>query len=204
LVVPHWSSQLEGPANAQYGVNNCLFMQDGTSMRTSMLTIEAIGPYLNIPPRWPPNSPDLNPIEMLWAIIGRRLAGKDFHTEKELGDEVTQASIDGLVESFRSRLELCLACTDASISQLLSSYRIGPRPQYIVDVDDFPALTAEVDAEIREWAGSHGNKWTKLRGHLKSGAMLWAASRRSCSGTAGISSRSRTATWSSRATVWQT
>jgi hypothetical protein len=65
-----------------------------------------------------------------------------------------QESIDGLVESFRSRLELCLACKGASISQLLSSHRIEPRPQDIADVDGFPAFTAEVDAEIREWVGS--------------------------------------------------
>jgi hypothetical protein len=116
-------------------------------------------------PGWPPNSPELNPIEMLWAIIDRRLAGKDVDTEKELGDEVkriwdevAQESIDGVVVSFCSRLELCLACDGASISQLLSSLRMEPRPQDIADVDVFPAFTAEVDADIREWVGSPGNK----------------------------------------------
>jgi hypothetical protein len=104
------------------------------------------------------------PIEMLWAI-GRRLAGKDFHTEKELAGElkriwgeVAQESVDGLVESFRSRLELCLACNGASNSPLLSSHLTGPRPQDIADVDGFPAFTPEVDAANREWVGSHGNK----------------------------------------------
>jgi hypothetical protein len=72
------------------------------------------------------------------------------------------------VESFRSRLELCLACKGASISQLLSSHRIEPRPQDIAHVNGFPAFTAEVDAAIRDWVGSHGGKWTKLRDHLKS------------------------------------
>jgi hypothetical protein len=57
------------------------------------------------------------------------------------------------VESFRSRLELCLACKGASISQLLSSHRIEPRPQDIAEVDGFPVLTAEVDAAIRGWVG---------------------------------------------------
>ena len=109
-------SQLEAKANAKYGVNKWFFMQDGASMHTSMPTIEAIGPYMNILPGWPPNSPDLNPIEMLWAIIGRRLAGKDFGTTAELDAEVkriwaelAQDTIDRLVQSFRSRLELCLA-----------------------------------------------------------------------------------------------
>jgi hypothetical protein len=143
-------SQLEGQANARYSMKNWFLVQDGASMHTSTPTIEAIGSYMNIPPGWPPNSPDLNPIEMLWTIIGRRLAGKDFHTEKELGDdvkrvwdEVAQESIDGLVESFRSRLELCPACNGAPICQLLSSHRMGPRLQDIADVDGFPGFTAE-------------------------------------------------------------
>jgi hypothetical protein len=32
--------------------------------------------------------PNLNPIEMLWANVGRRLAWRDFHTEKVLMAEV--------------------------------------------------------------------------------------------------------------------
>jgi hypothetical protein len=66
-------------------------------------------------------------------------------------DEVARESIVGLVESFRSQLELCLACNGASISQLLSSQRMGPRPQDIAEVDDLPAFAAEVEAAIREW-----------------------------------------------------
>jgi hypothetical protein len=65
-------------------------------------------------------------------------------------------------------VELCLACNGGSISQLLSSHRIEPRRPDIAEVDGFPAFTAEIDAEIREWVGVHGNTWTKLREHLKS------------------------------------
>ena len=166
-------SQLEAKANAKYGVNKWFFMQDGASMHTSMPTIQAIGPYMNILPGWPPNSPDLNPIEMLWAIIGRRLAGKDFGTTAELDAEVkriwaelAQDTIDRLVQSFRSRLELCLACNGASISQLLSSHRTEPRPQDIAEVTGFPEFSDEVDFQIRDWVENHGRTWTKLHAEL--------------------------------------
>jgi hypothetical protein len=89
-------SQREGQAKAKYGVNNWFFMQDGASVRTPMPTIEAIGPYMNTLPGWPPNSPDLKANRMLWAIIGRRLAGKDFYTEKELGDKVNCDGTNGV------------------------------------------------------------------------------------------------------------
>jgi hypothetical protein len=58
-------NQLEWQANAQYGVNTRFFVQDGALMHTSMPTIDAIDQYMNILPGWPPNSPDLNPIETL-------------------------------------------------------------------------------------------------------------------------------------------
>jgi hypothetical protein len=146
---------------------------------------------------------------MFWAIIGRRLAGKDFHTEKELEDEVkriwdevAQGPIVGLVESFRSRLELCLACNGAPISQLLSSDRMGPRPQDIADVDGFPAFTAEVDAAIREWVGwptaTSGRSFART---CKRRASCRPTSRRSYSRTVGISPSSKTAARSSLATV---
>jgi hypothetical protein len=168
-------NQLEGQANAQYDVNNWFLMQDGASVHTSMPTIEAMGSHMNILPGWPPNSPDLNPIEMFCAIIDRRLAGRDSHAEKELGGRGeahlgrSRTGVDrwprGVVPQ---PLELCLACNGASISQLLSSHGMGPRPRDLADVGGFPAFAAEVDAANREWVGSHGSKWTKLREHLQS------------------------------------
>jgi hypothetical protein len=133
--------QSEGQTKGQNDVKNWFFIQGGASMHTSLPTIGPIGPYMNTIPGRPPNSPDLNPIEMLWAIIGRRIAGKDFRTAKELADEVkriwdeaAQESNEGTMESFRSRLELCLACNGASNSQLLSSPGVEPGPQNIADI----------------------------------------------------------------------
>jgi hypothetical protein len=47
-------------------------------MHTCTQTLEALQARMQVLPGWPPNSPVLNPNEMLWANIGRRLSGKDF------------------------------------------------------------------------------------------------------------------------------
>ena len=167
------SCGLADAAAEQYGSDNFFFMQDGASMHTSEATLEALQSQMQILPGWPPNSPDLNPIEMLWAIIGRRLAGKDFHSEDEIFDEVdriwddlAQETIDGLVRSFRRRLELCLACGGNSISQLLSSHRLSPREQDIAGATGVPEFTDEIDAWILQYVDDHGRRWKAMREEL--------------------------------------
>jgi hypothetical protein len=100
---------------------------------------------------------------------------------KRIWDEVARESFDGLVESFRSRLELCFACNGASICQLLSSHRMGPRLQDIADVDGFPAFTAEVDAANREgFGGPLVTSERSLASTCNRRTSRWATSRRSC------------------------
>jgi len=65
---------------------------------------------------WPPQSPDLNPIENLWAIIKASGSKKKFPTSKDelidqvmsVWDELNPELLDTLAESITSRLSLCL------------------------------------------------------------------------------------------------
>jgi hypothetical protein len=160
-------------ATAQYGADNFFFMQDGASMHTCEETLAALQWRMQILPGWPPNSADLNPIDLLWAIIGRRLAGKDFHSEDEIFAEVdqiwkelSQDSINLLVRSFRHRLELCLKVNGNSISELLSSHRLEPRPQDIGAGSEIPEFTDDLDAWILKYVEDHGRKWKAMKAEL--------------------------------------
>ena len=60
---------------------------------------------------WPPYSPDLNPIETLWAILAKRVSDMGPRSEekliqftKEVWDEIPQRLINRLSLSFRIRL----------------------------------------------------------------------------------------------------
>ena len=96
---------------------------DGASIHTSAHTKKwLVDEHLSVIDGWPPYSPDLNPIENLWAIIKRSLDSRlaedlknDEETLNHIWSEVENAlaRIDksvfkNLVESFPRRLAACV------------------------------------------------------------------------------------------------
>jgi hypothetical protein len=119
-------------------------------------------------PRWPANRWDLNPIEMVWAIMGARLAGRRFSDRqglfaalREMWNALSMDTINALVLDFPRRVSLVLAVRGASISQLLSSHMAEPRAQDVWGGAILP-FTAEEDAHTMAWARQHGRKCTRL------------------------------------------
>jgi hypothetical protein len=115
-------------------------------------------------PRWSANRCDLNPIEMVWAIMGARLgvAGSLFVR----GSSPLCRSC-GMhcpwIQSTRmcSISSLVLAVRGASIPQLLSSHMTEPRARDMWGGEIVP-FTAEKDAYIMAWVRHHWRKWTRL------------------------------------------
>jgi len=91
-------------------------MQDNARPHTARKTVdwlEANG--IKVLEEWPARSPDLNPIENLWAIVCKRVAKRMPLCEEELvqflkeeWDATPQAVVDNLVLSFEGRLNECV------------------------------------------------------------------------------------------------
>jgi transposase len=60
-------------------------MQDGASSHSSRSTLRFLRQNaIRVLPDWPPNSPDVNPVEHCWAWLARRMVGRSFLTEAQL------------------------------------------------------------------------------------------------------------------------
>ena len=65
------------------------FMHDGARLHTARIVSNWLDDnnFNHFKP-WPGNSPDLNPIENLWATMKQRLRGRDTSTVKKLTKEI--------------------------------------------------------------------------------------------------------------------
>jgi hypothetical protein len=69
----------------QRGGGPYVYMQDGAPCHTSRSTMAFLAAHrVTMLPNWPPNSPDLNPVEHCWSWISRQLIGQQFRTDDEL------------------------------------------------------------------------------------------------------------------------
>jgi transposase len=76
---------------------------------------------VNLLPDWPPQSPDMSPIENAWAIINRRVQAREPHNKEELTEVVldeikkfTQAEVAVLIDSFPRRCDAVIASRGGS------------------------------------------------------------------------------------------
>jgi len=68
------------------------------------------------PDLWPPNSPDLNPVDYkIWAMMQRRVYETKIHTIYELKQRLIevwcgleQSTVDTAIEQWRGRLRACV------------------------------------------------------------------------------------------------
>ena len=111
-----------------------LFMQDGAAVHTAKATLkmfEEVGVNLLAP--WPPCSPDLNPIENMWAIVSREVEkrmplneGDDlWRIVKQCWDRIPVSTVNRLVASFPGRVKKLVTQKGETVQNLLA-IRIDP------------------------------------------------------------------------------
>ena len=104
------------------GYQPYVFMQDGARSHTANETVRFLNPqrYLTLllPNMWPPNSPDLNPVDYcVWSALERNVyRGRRFENTIELKETILQewealpqAVINNAIDGFRSRVRLVIA-----------------------------------------------------------------------------------------------
>ncbi|KAJ3425859.1 transposable element-related [Anaeramoeba flamelloides] len=67
-----------------FGKKQWILMQDGATSHTSISTKEYLKKKCNVLKKWPPNSPDLNPIEHLWGIMDKKISDETPKTKNQL------------------------------------------------------------------------------------------------------------------------
>lgn len=102
-----------------------IFQQDGAPAHRARETVELLQtetPDFISPTCWPPNSPDLNPVDYkIWSVMQQKVYRYRIHDVNELRhrileawDEMDQSVIDESIKQWRKRLH---ACVDAQGGQ---------------------------------------------------------------------------------------
>ena len=106
--------------------NDFAFQQDGAPSHTSHYTMDTLSKICDILINWPPNSPDLNCIEMMWSLMDDQIAFYHPTNREELIEAVKLAwnnikmeTVNKLCGSFLRRCFLCLKNRGGCINQLL-------------------------------------------------------------------------------------
>jgi transposase len=110
----------------KHGCLGWIFQQDGAPCHTAQIALDWIEENCDLLAGWPANSPDLNPIEMLWAILKEAVYELSPISIGDLQDVllaawngISQDVIDKLCLSYERRLRLCLEMEGQAIGHLL-------------------------------------------------------------------------------------
>jgi hypothetical protein len=99
--------------NTKFGSRQYLFQQDNAPAHC--VHSDVLSNFVNLLD-WPPHSPDLSPIEQIWAYLKKKLKGKNFQTADQLFAALSQewqripdAKISKYYTAFRARCTVCAA-----------------------------------------------------------------------------------------------
>jgi hypothetical protein len=107
------------PAMECVSGNMFIFQQDSAPAHRARETIELLRrrtPDFIAPDMWPPNSPDLNPVDYaVWSVMQQRVYQTRIHDIDELRQRLItvwcgleQRVVDDAIDQWRSRLSACV------------------------------------------------------------------------------------------------
>ena len=145
------------------GNENLVFQQDGASCHTA--SAGYVRKHCNLLGNWPANSPDLNVIEHLWAIMKERVAEVQPDTQdalieviKGVWDNISIPVINHLIDSFEKRCALVLQRQGETLNGHFEDACRIPRPEEVEQIfgvrnDDLDTVVLPkfTDEEIRAY-----------------------------------------------------
>jgi hypothetical protein len=151
-----------------YGNRKWVFVQDGAPCHVSQYSISSLCNHCLLHPVWPPNSPDLNPIEMVWAVMKQRINWDIIYNIEQakaqilqIWNAIPQASIDALCLSFANRIAMVRDARGQTIQPLLSNHRTTVPSDYLQDRPNEPQFvpwSREEDLQINDMRHQIGRK----------------------------------------------
>ena len=155
--------------DVKFGRYKWTFMQDGAPCHTASSTIKWLKERVVLVPGWPPNSQDLNPIEILWGIIKKKLKKKRWEKSEnicnaisEIWNSFDEKVINALVSDFLRRCRIVLNLGGNSASQYISSHR---KEVLLKDRVPYVSLKPWSDFEdfhLMQLQNENGNRWAKI------------------------------------------
>ena len=160
-------------ADQKLGKLKYVFQQDGATSHTTSSTYNYLEKHALILYGWPANSPDLSPIEMIWAYMKNILSSfeKQPTNQEELEEAllliwntmISQDYINNLIDTFENRLEMCCHVYGGSISHFLSAGRKEIKETDLFDKDFIPhQLSYEEKKLIYQKNLKMRHQWTRI------------------------------------------
>jgi hypothetical protein len=148
-----------------------IFQQDGATCHTTQVVLDWLEESCDVLHGWPANSPDLSPIELLWAILKKSIAIikpvtlDDLRTAlQNAWTSIPQRVIDDLCKSFKPRLIMCLERQGQSISNDLwmLSDKSCLHELSLIYTREYRIWTPEEDQRLVELHSIHGANWHQI------------------------------------------
>ena len=160
------ASKLVADCDAKYGRGRWTLMQDGAPAHLSAETMAWFRErHVAVVPGWPANSPDLNPIENLWAIMKRQVKKHQWTSTESIQGvlqriwaHLDETMINKLVLSFGKRCLTVASVNGGSISQHLSSHR-----RSVPEGNETPIVwSSEDDERVIALYEQMGPRWNQI------------------------------------------